>query len=247
MAFADIEFPQIFWHNMGLNSLYFPDGIPETPHPAGFEQEEFENALAHTEYSHEDFSTQENLTKIPVQAENNKGRSKAEDPLFQPLEPDKWPLIWQKQLMKTNRGKIAWTYWNLARDLAAARDAKDQEAASRKKRSALFRRLFADLNLISGTHTFWPACLPDANGAMCSNPQIFWSGILELNCRGVVILGSQAAISLLDQRGLKPLDELRMAGKIAWIIREPDSLAENASWYEMTLAFLRSAFRIHIH
>lgn len=238
MAFADVKFPQIFWADMGLSHLFFPDGPPkkELPLTARVSATQPEAASPPV------MPKWERKTSAPAPPQPPPDRRAA----FTPLKPELWPLNWQKRLMATSKAKIAWTYWKLNDDLTAGKSREDADFAARKNRGQLLRDLFRDLGMPQGTHVFWPACIPDEAGELKANPQVFWSGVLELNCRGVVILGSQAALKLLPQKGLRPLEELRMAGRLAWILREPDALAENSSWYNMALSFLRNAFRIHI-
>lgn len=242
MAFADVKFPQAFWSDMGLAHLFFPEGIPQEEaapklRPAKTPPPPAPRAAA---------QKWQRETPPPAPSVAPAAAPTARQAAFTPLKPELWPLDWQKRLMATPKAKVAWTYWKLNDDLTAGKGGKDAEYASRKNRSQLLRNLFRDLAMPQGSHTFWPACLPDEAGDPKANPQIFWSGVLELNCRGVVILGSQAALRLLPQKGLRPLEELRMAGRLAWILREPDALAENPTWYKMALSFLRNAFRTHI-
>lgn len=242
MAFADVNFPQVFWADMGVSHIYYPEGAPrkETSRP-GRPPASAPAATA----SPPRREWQSGSRPQTPQREAPAKAATPRQPPFTPLLPELWPMEWQKKLMTTPRAKIAWTYWKLNDDLTAGTPG-GAEAAARKKRGLLLRDMFRDLDMPRGSHTFWPACLPDEEGCLAANPQVFWSGILELNCRGVVILGSQAASRLLPQKGLRPLEELRMAGKLAWILRDPDALLANESWYSLALSFLRNAFRTHI-
>lgn len=253
MAFSPVTMPQVLWKGMGVAALYYPGGVPKadnfhlTQAPV---KNIFSGAVEKTAANRQPSLKPKAAPKsspTPPLTENvekaKEVRSGQPRP-FAPLVPELWPDNWQKQLMGAKRGKIAWTYWKLANDLSGV--SSKEEQGGRRTRSALLQRMFRELAMPVGTHTFWPAALPDKNGELKTEPAVFWSGILELNCRGVVILGSEAAYALLTERKIQPLDELRMAGKMVWVLRDPDALAGNESWYALALSLLRNAFRTHI-
>lgn len=255
MAFADLKIPQVFWLNSGVKTLFYSQGIPvdsvksaDSNSSVGISRQELQKpAPSNPSRIVTTPGGVSRASKARISPESAPAQAKRQAVPFKSLRPELWPLIWQKQLMQAKTAKIAWTYWKLGEDLQKASASESHDSSARKERGALLRRFFTELALPGGTHTFWPAALPDENGNLAANPQVFWSGILELNCRGVVILGSQAARPLLPERVIRPLDELRMAGRIVWILRDPDALARNDSWFSLSVSLLRNAFRIYLH
>lgn len=168
----------------------------------------------------------------------------ARQPGFTPIPVESWPQLWQEQFKLARKGKIAWTYWNLGADLLAARDvipAREGKA----KRSRIMQRLLRELGSPAGTHTFWPAHL-DPDVEPTAQPELFWSGVKFLGCRVVIMMGSKAAGKLLNQKGLRPLTQLRMHGHIVWILNDLDLLEENSANFSHVLAFLRQAMSAFI-
>lgn len=157
--------------------------------------------------------------------------------VWKPLSIELWPAIWQERFRQTKRGKIAWTYWKLGDDLLSAKkNDNDAEALERKARSQFIRRLIMDLGHPAGTHTFWPVYLDTGSGGT-AEPDLFWSGLTALGCRGVIIMGSRAARPLLNRPGLRPLSQIREKGQVVWILRDIEGFPANE--YGRMLAFLR--------
>ncbi|MDE7240712.1 hypothetical protein [Desulfovibrio sp.] len=163
------------------------------------------------------------------------------------------PQGWQSRLAATRPGLVAWTYWNLARDLAGVGSSADADAGAqgRSLRRAFLARLLRELAHPAGTHTFWPACMPGTARApgpgeepdFTAHPEAFWSGAAHLGCRAVIVMGSAAVRALGLPGNARPLSQLRWRGQHVLVLWEVDSLAENAARFGPTLAFLRQALR----
>ena len=105
-----------------------------------------------------------------------------------PLPPHVWPAPWQTRLEQTRPGPVLWTYWNLGPDMC------DPQTPGRLERRQFLQRLLQDLGHPAGTHTFWPSCLPpdpaalpaaatQQESAYVANPDVFWSGAMQLKAR----------------------------------------------------------------
>lgn len=239
MAFANIGFPDTYWRNLGLEYIYMPQGAPqETRRDSGIPAERFMQRQTVANGNRR----REQASEIPSPV-THAPKETPKPSRFIALPVDQWPLAWQRQLQKARQGKIVWTYWKLAEDLAAGRDAPNEaQGEERRIRSSFLKKFFQDLSQPAGTHIFWPACLPELG----ADPRIFWSATSHLNSLGVVILGSQAARSLLPGKKINPMDELRMAGQIVWILRDVNALASTPTWYNTALVFLRNAFQQYL-
>ena len=163
---------------------------------------------------------------------------------WRPLPPHAWPAPWRERLAASRPGLVAWTYWNLGRDLCGAQDEQ------RQARRAFLQRLLGDLGHPAGTHTFWPACLPrgDADDApdaenYAPHADAFWSGVSTLGARGVVVMGSAAAKALALPGGLRPLQQTRHRGHLIWVLWDVEYLLHEEQRYGAMLAFLRQALR----
>ena len=168
-----------------------------------------------------------------------------------PLPPHVWPAPWQTRLEQTRPGPVLWTYWNLGPDMC------DPQTPGRLERRQFLQRLLQDLGHPAGTHTFWPSCLPpdpaalpspdaaDPQGqnAYVANPDVFWSGALQLKARGVVVMGSAAARAVALPGGLRPPQQIRHRGKLVWVLWDVDNLLQFDQRYASMLALLRDALR----
>ena len=168
-----------------------------------------------------------------------------------PLPPHVWPAPWQTLLEQTRPGPVLWTYWNLGPDMC------DPQTPGRLERRQFLQRLLQDLGHPAGTHTFWPSCLPpdpaalpspdaaDPQGqnAYVANPDVFWSGALQLKARGVVVMGSAAARAVALPGGLRPPQQIRHRGKLVWVLWDVDNLLQFDQRYASMLALLRDALR----
>ena len=165
-----------------------------------------------------------------------------------PLPPHVWPAPWQARLEHTRPGPVLWTYWNLGPDLC------DPHAPGRLERRQFLQRLLQDLGHPAGTHTFWPACLPPDPAALptgdpheaaayAANPDVFWSGAMQLKARGVVVMGSAAASAVALPGGLRPPLQIRHRGKLVWVLWDVDNLLQFDQRYASMLALLREALR----
>lgn len=162
----------------------------------------------------------------------------ATEEAWRPLAPALWPAPWQERLARTRPGQVAWTYWQLGGDLCHA------QQAGRSERGAFFRRILQDLGHPQGTHTFWPVCLPDADGEARANADVFWSGLQALRSRGVIIMGSAAARAAALPGRLEPLTHRMFRGRLVWILRDVDNMLGDEARYAQMLAFLRNALHI---
>ena len=173
-------------------------------------------------------------------------------PRWRPLAPDALPHHWQNRLAATRPGLVAWTYWNLAQDLSAAGGSgtgEDADVEARALRRSFLGRLLRELAHPAGTHTFWPACMPQAQGApvpeagpdLAAHPEAFWSGAAHLGCRAVIVMGSAAVRALGLPGNARPLSQLRWRAQHVLVLWEVDSLAQDAARFGPTLAFLRQA------
>ena len=166
-----------------------------------------------------------------------------------PLPPHVWPSPWQTRLEQTRPGPVLWTYWNLGPDMC------DPQTPGRLERRQFLQRLLQDLGHPAGTHTFWPSCLPPdpaalptaepqvQDSAYMANPDVFWSGAMQLKARGVVVMGSAAARAVALPGGLRPPQQIRHRGKLVWVLWDVDNLLQFDQRYASMLALLRDALR----
>ena len=166
-----------------------------------------------------------------------------------PLPPHVWPSPWQTRLEQTRPGPVLWTYWNLGPDMC------DPQTPGRLERRQFLQRLLQDLGHPVGTHTFWPSCLPPDPAALptaepqvqdcayMANPDVFWSGAMQLKARGVVVMGSAAARAVALPGGLRPPQQIRHRGKLVWVLWDVDNLLQFDQRYASMLALLRDALR----
>ena len=166
-----------------------------------------------------------------------------------PLPPHVWPSPWQTRLEQTRPGPVLWTYWNLGPDMC------DPQTPGRLERRQFLQRLLQDLGHPAGTHTFWPSCLPPDPAALptdepqvqdntyMANPDVFWSGAMQLKARGVVVMGSAAARAVALPGGLRPPQQIRHRGKLVWVLWDVDNLLQFDQRYASMLALLRDALR----
>lgn len=166
---------------------------------------------------------------------------------FKAIPVETWPAIWRQQFANTRKAQIAWSWWDLGMDLLAAKNARYASlgnAEERKQRSALLKKLLSDLGHPGGSHTFWPACMPDGeNDQISPNFDCFWSGIEFLKCRGVILLGSPAANAVMQDPVIKPLRQMRQFGKFVWILWDPNVIASRPGVYERVLDWIRFSLK----
>lgn len=241
MAFADLSFAAALWQGRGLRYLAAPADLPpelsvcaappaarpavaagRPPRPAGRA------------------ATPERRPQRPPREEPP--AAPAAGGRWRPLPHAELPEPWRRRLAATRPGLVAWTYWNLGPDLAAADNDRREEsgAQARAARRAFLGRLLRDLAHPAGTHTFWPVCLPEAAGPpFAAHPDAFWSGAVHLGCRAVIVMGSAAVRALGLPGAARPLGQLRWRGQLVLVLRDVDALAQDMSRYGPTLAFLR--------
>lgn len=158
------------------------------------------------------------------------------------ISPESWPLFWRNIYDKTKKGKIAWTYWDLGRDLLFGGNSSNPEENERcKKRGQLLRKLFKDLNT-HGQNVLWPVAVPEnaqsQNNAI--NLDIYWSGLRYFGCRAVVLMGSPVAWPILEQKNLKPFTAITKNGYHIWILRDIEALVSNDDFYASSIRLLKS-------
>ena len=198
---------------------------------------------------------QQAQANYPVTAEHtaqNSGQNTSEHAkaaAWLPLPPHVWPSPWQTRLEQTRPGPVLWTYWNLGPDMC------DPQTPGRLERRQFLQRLLQDLGHPAGTHTFWPSCLPPdpaalptaepqvLDSAYMANPDVFWSGAMQLKARGVVVMGSAAARAVALPGGLRPPQQIRHRGKLVWVLWDVDNLLQFDQRYASMLALLRDALR----
>lgn len=250
MAFADLSFAAALWQGRGLRYLAAPVDLPpelslcaapppaarpavtsgRAPRPAGRD-------------AAEERRPQRPQRRPREQAPPSPGTGAR----WRPLPQTELPEPWRRRLAATRPGLVAWTYWNLGPDLAAASDTGQEEggAEARAARRAFLGRLLRDLAHPAGTHTFWPACLPEGAAPDAAEPSFaphadaFWSGAVHLGCRAVIVMGSAAVRALGLPATVRPLGQLRWRGQLVLVLRDVDALAQDMTRYGPTLAFLR--------
>lgn len=243
MAFAYLNPASRLWQANGLNYLLFPQDLP-AEQSLLIENSSAKRAGAPKANSTRVKPTLPQAKPMPEKAVKPGGMERKTPGAWQPLPVDAWPEEWRKQLARSKKGRFAWTYMDLGADLLQGKSQdfgeEGQEAAERQLRAQCLRKLFADLGHPAGTHTFWPIALPKPEEKrIIANTDCFWSGLSQLECRGVVIMGSAAAQAALGTKDLKPLSQLFKFGKLVWILWEAHVIAANPVAYSKVLAFLR--------
>lgn len=261
MAFADLSFTAALWRGRGLRWLTAATDLPPelslTAEPAPPAP-----AVARSVKGAPPGGPRQARAPGPSSRPAQEARRPAQgsgaptaggSPRWRPLKPETLPPGWQGRLSSTRRGLVAWTYWDLARDLGAGGGdgATDAGAQARAGRRAFLARLLRELAHPAGTHTFWPACLPagaqpgapPAGEAVpfMAHPEAFWSGAAHLGCRAVIVMGSAAVRALGLPAELRPLGQMRWRGQLVLVLREVDALAAEPARFGPTLAFLRQA------
>lgn len=157
------------------------------------------------------------------------------------VHPDAWPAIWRQRLQKTAPAAVLWTYWALGEDMCVRPN---------PVRRALLQKMLADLGHPAGTHSFWPAALPqspepaaaaESETALYPAPEIFWSGVQHLKARALVVMGSPALKALELPARLRPFQQTRHNGTLIVVLRDVDFLAQETNRYDAVKAFLRQA------
>ncbi|MBD5416119.1 MAG: hypothetical protein HDR50_00220 [Desulfovibrio sp.] len=251
MAFADLNFTAALWQGRGLRWLAAgadlapelsltvapPASTPPPQRPAPRSPE----AAAGPRPRQESRAASRPRQEAPPAAERSAR--------WRPLVAAAMPEPWRSRLAATRPGRVAWTYWALGQDLAAGKGAPDgEEARARATRRAFLARLLRDLAHPAGTHTFWPACLPQVpapaaqsggDAPYAAHADAFWSGAAHLGCRAVIVMGSAAVRALGLPARSRPLAQLRWLGQLVLVLWDVDVLAGDEARYAPTLAFLR--------
>jgi hypothetical protein len=114
------------------------------------------------------------------------------------------------------------------------------------ERRNFLRRLIADLAYQSGTHTFFPVCLPEdrsASPVFTPNPEIFWSALGRLGARALLVLGDEAIQALGLEKDIILWSMARRRGFFVWRLPGMEGVSKNARAYSTLLEFLRVALR----
>ncbi len=147
------------------------------------------------------------------------------------LEAKQWPLPWQELLQKTPAASVVWTYFSLGDDLSGNPNAE---------RRNFMRKLLTDLGHPRGTHSFWPAALPDNNiDQNIASAQIFWSGVQLIKARAVVAMGQAATKAIGLEQSLRPFMHTRHNGCFVVVLRDVDFLIAEPHLYANVREFLR--------
>lgn len=257
MAFASLNPFRDVWKSAGLKYLLLPreappglgfcqtgkfgqtQGVPQEANIKRFASRQTQSVP--NSFARPRPATQSGIAPKPEFAAKKTAQS------FQAIPVGAWPAIWQQQFSNTRKAQIAWTWWDLGLDLLAAKSsayAALGNAGERQQRSALLKKLLADLGHPGGSHTFWPVCMPDGeNDRIKPNFDCFWSGMEFLKCRGVIILGSPAAKAVMLDPVIKPLQQMRQFGKFVWILWDPNVIASRPGVYERVLDWIRFSLK----
>ena len=260
MAFADLSFTAALWRGRGLRWLAaaqdLPPGLSLTAPAPAAPPAATPRAGRPAPQAAQRATRPPRAAARPEQPDERRAPQasapQGASPRWRPLAAEALPPDWQGRLSATRPGLVAWTYWNLAQDLAAAGGSapgEDAAAQARSARRAFLARLLRELAHPAGTHTFWPACMPGAaqpaaaagQQDFTAHPEAFWSGAAHLGCRAVIVMGSAAVRALGLPGNARPLSQLRWRGQHVLVLWEVDSLAEDAARFGPTLAFLRQA------
>lgn len=242
MAFANLSLAAAIWKNLGLRHVLLPDGLtreaflakagPQAARPA---RDAPKARAAPPRPAPRNGDIPANAGQAAPPGQNRLGR-------------DQWPQIWLQRFSATKPGLIAWTYRQLGEDLLkggknAPANEPEEARAARKARSGLLGRVLKDLAHPGGTHTFWPAALPEKGDVFTVNPPVFWSALWELGCRALVIMGPDAAEPLLQMKNPRPLSQFWRNGQTIWILKDIGELLESPRAYKAAITFLRNASR----
>lgn len=253
MAFENLNLAGALWQRRGITHIFRPATSGQTAEQAqNLRESQMPGAAQRLNaapqrqpggYSSRQGPRSWQPKPAPNNAINNIANKSGQSQMWQPIPLEKWPKLWQEQFRQTKSGRIAWTYWNLGSDLLAARhgDANPEAARQRKARSQLMRRILGDLRHRAGIHTFWPMRLGHDQDAP-PEPDLFWSGLKLLGCRGLIIMGSNAANSVLGAGGIRPHMQFREKGILAWPLHNIDAFPEEH--YASTLIFLRQSLAV---
>lgn len=256
MAFTLINPVNALWQRRGLSCLLMPEGfnafaarqtceahLEPANQATGEKQHRPPRPLAKTSAIPR-AAQAKTPTTAPAFGKTVAAQEPRRPDLWHPLPPHAWPEPWRGRLKQTRPGLVLWTYWNLGPDLS------DPQVQGRKERRVFLQRLLQDLGHPAGTHTFWPACLPQGPEAppsslttehdgYAANQDVFWSGVHQLKARGVVVMGSAAATAVGLQGGLRPPQQIRHRGRLIWVLWDVDNLLHFEQRYASMLAFLR--------
>lgn len=185
MAFANLSPDAAIWRARGLRYILAPENAIRAA---------CEKAVAARPASRPASARPAPPAWIPKREEPRETVAPAarNEAVLRPIPVNEWPEAWRDLFAKTKKGKIAWTYRRLGADLIAANRRDDADFGPRSKRGQFLRRVLGALRHPGGTHTFWPAQL-DAEEP---DPEIYWSGLKALGCRGAIVMGESYAKAL---------------------------------------------------
>lgn len=254
MAFANVNCMTAIWQSWGLKYIFRPADASGTNGSRKNAPQEMSGVKAPRvpvkPWPMRDQATSsgcrepDNRRLAPLHKDSQQPAQSVRLAKFRPIPPEQWPPIWREQLGQTKPGVIAWTYWHLGADLLGDKHPQfNQEEQARRRR--IMGRLLGALGHPAGTHTFWPTQLDLAENPQ-AQPDIFWSGLRELGCRGLLIFGSQAAWPLLNTRSVHPFQSERRNGIFIYVLNDMGKLADDQEQFGQTVAYLRSSLGIFV-
>jgi hypothetical protein len=225
MAFETLDFHGALWRGQGIDWLLLPDE-PAQPWFVPAARQRPVSSCARQKPG-------------PARQKKDQQQDTAGPAVWRPVPPKHWPACWQERLAATKRGRVVWTYRELGEDICRKPDARRRD---------FFQRLIADLAHPAGTHTFFPACLPQAgtrpvSSAVTRDAGIFWSALRQLGARGVLVMGAGALKILGLEKDMPLWDMARKHDFFAWRLPEADVVVNDEKLYFTLLEFLRSALR----
>lgn len=223
MAFEALTPLSAIWRRAGLCYVLVPEELRLKQRPAARPVDRPGNRPPHR-------------PAVPNPAQPQAPQKPPEAPSAQQPLPElkDWPPVWAAQLARSRKGRIAWTYWDLGADLAAAMEQGAPKNDARARRGSLLRKLMASLGHKPGTHTLWPVRMGEQ-----AEPQFFWAGFLELGCRYVFVFGERAALALTGRPGLPAYRQLRERGRIIWTLPDIDAFDDVVC--QRVIAFIQSS------
>ncbi len=152
---------------------------------------------------------------------------------------DKWPEQWQRIASQCKPGLVAWSYPHLGYDLCHV------ETTDLVIRRQFFSRIFSEQpSYPPGTYTFWPYALPNADGELVVNRDIFLEGLLRLKAGAVILLGEEAGLCVAGTKMPNALSYLPH-GIEAVVFQDIAKLRESAQLYNRMMGTGRTNVARH--
>lgn len=242
MAFEDINSEAAIWKSAGIKYIFYPDGLPKiasrsnnAPRQTAETEIGARRKFAPASRPPRPGTTQP--ARPPVSQRQAAGGA---SPSF--LAPEAMGDEWRSLLARTKKGLVAWTYPELGADFSSSVGvAPDAEKAGFAARRGFISRILKDLNHPPGTHAFLPLA-PGVWNPDNFSAAHFFSALKILNCRGLLIFGSNAGQILFPGRKLRPLFSWMHGNLFVWVLRDINVLSEpDSPRYNESLAYLREA------